>query len=60
MPCFLLKVNAYANIVKTLGKVSENVQKTVNSLTFVENRTKIADLGFYFEFQVVVAVVGFK
>ena len=42
MPCFLLKVNAYANIVKTLGKVSENVQKTVNSLTFVENRTKIA------------------
>jgi len=28
--------------MKTLGKVSENVQKTVNSLTFVENRTKIA------------------
>ena len=27
---------------KMLGKVSENVQKTVNSLTFVENRTKIA------------------
>ena len=39
---FLLIVNAYIDIVKMLGKVSENVQKTVNSLTFVENRTKIA------------------
>ena len=28
--------------MKMLGKVSENVQKTVNSLTLVENRTKIA------------------
>ena len=42
MPCLLLNVNAYTKRMKMLGKVSENVQKTVNSLTFVENRTKIA------------------
>lgn len=42
MLCLLLKVNAYTKRMKMLGKVSENVQKTVNSLTLVENRTKIA------------------
>lgn len=42
MPCLLLKVNAYTKRMKMSGKVSENVQKTVNSLTLVENRTKIA------------------